>query len=88
MKEKELLRWSEQRRKGLRKFILLNGVLSWGLPMLIAMAFIGKPFEQGFTAKAITIHCLVWVFGGVLFGIVLWFINEWRYKKQMSKNAA
>jgi hypothetical protein len=81
MKEKEFLTWSEQRQKGIWKFILLNGVLSWGLPMMIAMAFISKPFEQGFTVKAAAIHCTVWIFAGVLFGLCLWFVNEWRYKR-------
>lgn len=87
MKDKEFLNWTEQRKKGIWKFTLFNGVFSWGLPMLVAMAFINKPFEHGFTLKAAAIHSMVWIFAGVLFGLLLWIVNEWRYKKQVVKNA-
>lgn len=81
MNQKQLALWQKERTKGKWHFIAVRGVLSWGLPMLVIMAFINKPFAAGLTSSQAILHCLIWLAGGILFGSTLWFIQEIRYKK-------
>ena len=85
MKEKELKSWEKTREKGLVKFCFINGVLAWGVPMLIAMAFLNKPFSEGWATKAAITHCIIWPIAGVFFGLGVWYVSESRYKKEISK---
>ena len=84
MKENQFNKWKATRIKGKLHFILVRGVLSWGLPMFIFMAFINKPFANGFTSEAAIIHYIVWSIAGVLFGVFIWHISERLYKKELA----
>ncbi|RYV01236.1 hypothetical protein SOPP22_12570 [Shewanella sp. OPT22] len=81
MNRDEMEAWETTKNKGIFKYILINGVLIWGGMMFVAMAFMNKPFAEGFTSKAAIIHYIVWPSAGVLFGILTWFIAQIRYKK-------
>ena len=71
------------RAKGKLRFFLVNGILSYGLPMLIFMAFISKPFSEGFTSKAAIVHFITWPLTGLFFGITMWYVTERKYKKEL-----
>jgi hypothetical protein len=73
--------WERERTKGMRRFVLIRGVLSWGLLMTVAMAFVAKPFAEGFTSKAAIIHLVVWPLAGAIYGVVLWHWQERTYQK-------
>ncbi|WNO07929.1 hypothetical protein [Teredinibacter sp. KSP-S5-2] len=85
MNEKQLALWEKERTRGKWHFIFVRGVLSWGLPMLVAMAFVNRPFAEGLTSSRAIIHCVIWPIGGILFGVTLWFVQEKRYRKEMEK---
>ncbi|MGF1740909.1 hypothetical protein L4C34_07500 [Vibrio profundum] len=75
--------WENQRKQGLVKFAIINGSLSWGVIMLIAMAHTSKPFQQGlFSAMSIK-YCITWLGAGFVYGVFIWFLRESRYKKQV-----
>jgi len=84
MKENQFVKWEAARAKGKLHFILVRGVLSWGLPMFIFMAFINKPFADGFTSEAAIVHYIVWPIAGVLFGVFTWHLSERLYKKELT----
>ena len=79
--KKELEVWEETRDKGWFKYILFNGMCMWGIPMFVAMAFISKPFAEGFTSKAAIVHYIVWPLAGLLYGAATWWVAERRFKK-------
>ncbi|WP_133406538.1 hypothetical protein [Parashewanella tropica] len=81
MTKEEMEAWESTRDKGMLKYVLINGLLAWGLPMFIAMAFMTRPFAEGFTSKAAIVHYVVWPLAGLLFGLVTWYIAQFRYKK-------
>ncbi len=85
MKENQFIKWESARAKGKLHFILVRGVLSWGLPMFIFMAFINKPFAYGFTSEAAAIHYIVWPIAGVLFGLFTWYLSERLYQKELTR---
>lgn len=85
MKDNEFNAWEVKRTKGKLNFVLVVGVLSYGLPMFILMALMQKPFVDGFMTKAAIIHYLVWPLAGLFFGAVMWSITEWKYKKELAR---
>jgi hypothetical protein len=85
VKAKQIESWRETRKKGCVRFILLNGLLAWGLPMVVVMAFISEPFSEGFTTRGAVAHCLIWGFAGILFGTALWWFSERRYGPSISR---
>lgn len=84
MNKDEFEAWKDTKSKGFLKYIAVNGLLMWGLPMFVAMAFISKPFTDGFTSKSAIVHYIVWPFAGLLYGAMMWWVNERRFKKFLS----
>lgn len=87
MKDDQFKAWEVTRAKGKLNFFLISGVLSYGLPMFIMMAFMNKPFADGFTSKAAIIHCIVWPIAGFLFGVIMWYVTEHKYKKELASRS-
>ena len=53
MKKSRFIKWWElTREKGKTRYILFNGVLLFGVPMLIFMSFVTNPFASGFLSEA------------------------------------
>ena len=88
MKPADLVRWQTIRAKGKARFILIRGVLMWGLPMLVFTSFISKPFTHGLFSHMAIVHYFTWLIAGVFFGVFMWLFSEWRYKKEISKQVA
>jgi len=85
MKDNELKAWELTREKGQLNFILVTGLFLYGLPMFILMAFLNKPFADGFTSPAAIVHCVLWPIAGLLFGVSMWYFSESKYKKALVK---
>ncbi len=84
MNPNDLARWESIRANGMARFILIRGVLMWGIPMLIFMSFISDPFTNGYLSQTAIVHYVTWLFAGVIFGVFMWYVSEWRYKKATS----
>ena len=87
MKDDQFKAWEVTRVKGKLNFFLISGVLSYGLPMFIMMAFMNKPFTDGLTSPAAIIHCIVWPIAGLLFGVIMWYVTEHKYKKELASRS-
>lgn len=85
MKDTEFKKRSSTRNTGVAKFAFKTGLLSWGIPMLIVTAILNNPFKEGFFSPIAIAHCLTWTSGGLVFGLLLWFVNELRYKSELAK---
>ena len=76
-------KWYREAAKGKSRFILLRGVLGWGLPMFIILTFVfpaingsaGDPYNVSRLLRGL----VVWGVGGVLFGWWLWFFTVRKY---------
>jgi hypothetical protein len=85
MKERELAAWEQAQQQGFAKFVVINGVLSWGLPMLIIIGYFNNVLGAGATLSSIVLHCVIWFSAGGIFGAVLWWISSYRYQKYLRK---
>ena len=55
--------------------------------MFIAMAVISKPFAEGFTSKAAIVHYIIWPIAGFIFGLIMWYVSEHKYKNELAKRS-
>jgi hypothetical protein len=93
MSQTQVARWSQVRRKGLLRFMVLHGVIMWGGLTLVlwlgstwlfasqeyfARTFLSQPF---FLLTAVAL-------GGLLFGFLVWHFNEQRYKHSLEDDQA
>ena len=84
MKEKQFDKWQKMRMKGKRRFILINGLLSWGVPMFVVMTFVvNMPENAEMTFGLIAINALIWTLGGLAFGYLTWTLSEKNYQKEL-----
>ncbi len=78
--------WTATRSKGCLRYCVIDGLLTWGVPMFIAMAFMSRPFSEGFLSKAAIVHYIVWPVAGLLYGLIMWLVNDRKYKKYSVAN--
>lgn len=86
MSPKARKRWSETRAKGKLDYVLKTGVLSYGLPMFVIMTFFIYPERR--TYGLIAISALLWLLGGIFFGVMMWHVYESRYAADSESDAA
>ena len=76
MKPQELERWEKSRQKGMVMYVLVSGVVSYGIPMFIVMTFL---LHQ--TKLSVGKSAALWLSAGAFYGIAMWFVQEHRYRK-------
>jgi hypothetical protein len=82
---KDLKKWEVTRQQGKAKYILLTGVLSWGLPMFVVMTFVvNRRRDETLSTGMIVFSAIMWAVGGALFGWSMWSISEKRYRKYLA----
>ncbi len=77
MKQKEFDRWAKSRQGGMFRYVLLTGVLSWGVTMFVIMTFV-VPHPKLSTLQS----AALWLTTGVGYGIAMWLVQEHRYRKE------
>lgn len=79
---RSIAKWEQQRKIGLIKFVLIRGVLAWGMPMFIAMYAAPTLFSnRPFTASTLAFNIMLWVAAGGVFGALMWYFSEANYRK-------
>ena len=89
MRRAQLARWSHLRKLGAARFVLLYGVIAWGLPMFILFAFLvpDQPALHGVDLRfGAILLCLV-VLGGVSVGWSEWRRREENYREDITREA-
>ena len=88
-------KWKETRKKGAFQFIIVNGILFFGVPMAVATAVIrfyfGTPgtdsWREFMFANGSWIGFILQaLFSGLLFGVLIWFITERSYRAAAKSN--
>lgn len=79
MKPEQIEAWKSERDKGMFRYVLIRGVLSYGLAMFVAMTFIAHRDEL--SPSFVGLSAVAWTFGGALFGVLMWYVQERRYRR-------
>ncbi|MBW7902464.1 MAG: hypothetical protein H3C26_13365 [Rhodocyclaceae bacterium] len=80
MNREELEKWKVTRQKGMLRYVLVSGVLSYGFPMFVGMTFI-LPFIRHQNIPSIGLSAIIWTISGALFGWAIWLLQEHQYRK-------
>ena len=83
--------WKKIRARGLIRFVVVRGILLWACgtfalaTLLMFLTDGGRRFlthnaNQPFFAATVI------VFGGILWGLFVWYITEWEYRRLVAKN--
>lgn len=86
MHPKHLERWSCVRQKGLLRYVLVNGVLMYGLPLFVVMTFFVH--RDKLATAFVAMSALLWAIGGVAFGLLTWWWWERRYRAALQREHA
>ncbi len=84
MTDEEFIKYWEVRRVSKLRFILYQGIVFWAYPVLIFVTIIGlltKTIDTELLWKTLPTRIFIWTVLGALFGLVMWALNEKKYKK-------
>jgi len=77
MHSREFDRWSRVREQGLLRYVLVNGVVFYGLPMFVLMTFVIPHPRLNVLQSA-----MLWMaLAGSGYGIARWMVQERRFRK-------
>ncbi|MBC7901369.1 MAG: hypothetical protein H7070_15100 [Saprospiraceae bacterium] len=88
-------KWKETRKKGFLQFVIVNGILFFGVPMTIATAairfYFGSPgtdsWREYLVANGTWIGFILQaLISGIVFGVFIWFITERSYRAAAKSN--
>lgn len=80
-KEQRLAKWATTRQKGKRRFVLVNGVLGWGLlTAILWLAFMWAIMPTHFTNINLAIVFTTFPIGGFFWGYWVWYLSERDFK--------
>ena len=82
LKHKAVQVWFEDAKMGKTKYVLVKGVLSWGVPMFIVMTILLPQFqghEDPLRLSRIIVGVVIWGIGGYIFGWWAWRSNLKKY---------
>jgi hypothetical protein len=72
--------WEKKRQKGLLKYAITDGALGWGVTFFIFFSFFLLLFNSP-TRIQLLMAFLFSIIGGIVSGILMWYINQKRFKK-------
>ena len=81
-------RWEKTRKMGKWKYIFLVGMLGYGGIMFIVSLFLNRLYLWIRPDTRLTIYLIsliIWLFAGIVFGTLTWFVSERSYKKEKEK---
>lgn len=86
MTASEFAKWKRIRQKGAVRFVMLWGAALYGSGMfLFRLAQVHFRTAEGIRA-GLAVDQFVWsVVGGVFFGVGMWSVFEWRYKRALAR---
>lgn len=84
VKPQQLEKWKATREKGMLRYVLVTGVLSYGLAMFIAMTFFAH--RDDLSPKFIAVSAVLWTLGGAVFGTAMWFVFEYQFRKAVGSS--
>ncbi|WP_051255110.1 hypothetical protein [Pontibacillus marinus] len=96
MNKKNKNKWEKVREKGKKHFIIYYGVFGWGLSAGVLSFILGEVFDHGimvsryFTGDWVR-ELIIWLFSfllcGILFGYLMWGVNENFYHDEYSQKS-
>ncbi len=84
----QAVRWKTTREKGRSRYILLTGILFWcGLMVIFMTVFQYWMNPESFgIVRNLGMNAVIFLTGGILFGLLTWMLAERNYSAFLAKN--
>jgi hypothetical protein len=86
LKLKQLEAWKKSREQGMLRYVLISGVMSYGLPMFVVMTLM--VYRTDLTTQNVGLSAVIWTSAGALFGVAMWYVQEWQFRKASNGSVA
>jgi hypothetical protein len=78
--------WEKTRAKGMAHFIIVRGILGWGLPTGLLVPLIHHLFFHSYySMREATVSIIVYALAGISFGYWMWTYGENAYRSYRSQ---
>ena len=75
-------RWELERKAGALRYVLRKGLIAWGLPMYVFMYLVQTLLRgESLEVQDALLSAVLWLGGGAFFGVVMWLVSEFNYRK-------
>jgi len=81
MNDKQRAKWEKMRAKGMWRFVLLYGVLWWGTFMIVGTSAYDYFLRHRSLSEELYISVPVYLVGGMVFGLAMWLVGEYQYRR-------
>lgn len=80
--------WSRVRKRGARRFVLVNGLLLYGGLMFLIVGLLSQYVRDpaGLTLQRVALGALVWGLAGLTWGAVTWHFSERNFLKHATQS--
>ncbi len=85
-KQEQFAKWAITRKKGMLRFVLLYGVLGWGLITAVLYSILMWLFSDIGLHRILPLSLLIFPVGGVLWGCIMWWLSERGYRAHASSH--
>lgn len=77
-----IAKWKNQKQAGIVKFILIEGVVKWGIFSTLTFLSLALTGEE-FGSKEIVTTCLIWLIASIVYGYSLWYGTSLAYNEKL-----
>ena len=75
-------RWERERKAGALRYVLRKGLIAWGLPLYVFMYLVQTLLRgESLEVQDALLSAVLWLGGGAFFGVVMWLVSEFNYRK-------
>lgn len=78
-KPRSIRQWERVRAQGLRRYVVVHGMLAYGLPLFLVMTFVVH--REHLAWRFVLVSAAAWALGGALFGWVMWHARDRLYRR-------
>ena len=71
-------------QKGMARFVLVSGMLGWGIPTAILFSIIQHSTGTPQTISTVALSLVLFPIGGLLWGAAMWWFVKAQYNKMVS----
>ena len=83
--EKNIYKWKHQQESGILKFILIEGIIKWGL--IAEIALVGLTiFPGNIELKETILPLLFWFTASIIYSLALWRGTSLSYEENLNPN--
>lgn len=92
---KQIKSWENARKKGRKSYVLIYGILLWGIPVALLGELFIRITKYGFTLdifnkdhffQSMIFRTITFIIAGIFFGLYMWVKMENKYQKSIENN--